>query len=182
MEALNFEYKPEEWRLFIDASVNSLKAVLLFFDNSKMTVPLAMGTDTNESHEKMQLILNTIKYEDHQWMICADLKIVNLLTGLKGGWSKYSCFLCEWDTRWVGKNHYQRRDWPLRTELIFKQKGVDRQTLVPMDKVLLPPLHIKLGIVKSFIKALDYASNAFKRLEILFPALNKGFKLREGIR
>jgi len=37
-------------------------------------------------------------YEDHQWNICAELKVVALLIGLQGGCTKLCCFLCEWDS------------------------------------------------------------------------------------
>ena len=41
-----------------------------------------------------------------------------------------------------------------------------------MNKVLLPPLHIKLGLMKNFVKALH--------LSTLFPGLSAA-KLKEGI-
>lgn len=41
-----------------------------------------------------------------------------------------------------------------------------------IKKILLPPLHIKLGIVKNFIKALNLEGNAFNKLRRIFPRLN----------
>ncbi|XP_031637300.1 uncharacterized protein LOC116349837 [Contarinia nasturtii] len=51
-----------------------------------------------------------------------------------------------------------------------------------MEKVLLPPLHIKLGIVKNFIKALVKRNNerAFQRLQQIFRRLSKA-KIKEGV-
>jgi hypothetical protein len=40
MEAFNIKYEPEEWRLFIDSSKRSLKAVLLHNGNNYASVQL----------------------------------------------------------------------------------------------------------------------------------------------
>ena len=29
--------------------------------------------------------------------MCADLKVLAVLTGLQGGYTKFCCFLCDWD-------------------------------------------------------------------------------------
>lgn len=46
--------------------------------------------------------------------------------------------------------------------------------------MLLPPLHIKLGLMKKFVKALDKNVAVFQHLCTLFPALSSS-KLKEGI-
>ncbi|KRZ85400.1 Serine/threonine-protein phosphatase PP1 isozyme 1 [Trichinella sp. T8] len=48
------------------------------------------------------------------------------------------------------------------------------------EKVLLPPLHIKLGIMKQFVKALDKNGTCFQYLCTQFPLLSDA-KLKEGI-
>jgi len=40
------------------------------------------------------------------------------------------------------------------------QKNIQPPALVVPDKLLLPPLHIKLGLMKSFVKAMDRTSPA----------------------
>ena len=50
-----------------------------------------------------------------------------------------------------------------------------RQPLV--EKVLLAPLHITLGLVKNFIKALNKSGEAFKVLNELFPKLSTALSL-----
>jgi len=55
-----------------------------------------------------------------------------------------------------------------------------RDSLVPANKVLLPPLHIRLGLVKQFIKALPTDGECFKYLCSKFPGLSGG-KLKEEI-
>ena len=98
LQALGQQHKPEEWRLFIDASKLSLKAVL---HNGKEypSVPLTYGAYMKESYESMKLLLNTINYNKCKWHICGDLKVIALLLGLQLGYTKFSCLLCEWDSR-----------------------------------------------------------------------------------
>ena len=49
-----------------------------------------------------------------------------------------------------------------------------------MNTVLLPPLHIKLGLMKNFMKALHKYDAAFQHLSTVFPGLS-AVKLKEGI-
>ena len=49
-----------------------------------------------------------------------------------------------------------------------------------MNKVLLPPLHIKLGLMKNFMKALHKNGAAFQHLSTVFPGLSAA-GLKEGI-
>lgn len=48
------------------------------------------------------------------------------------------------------------------------------------SKVLLPPLHIKLGLMKQFVKALNKEGDCFKYICEKFPILSEE-KLKEGI-
>ena len=49
-----------------------------------------------------------------------------------------------------------------------------------MNKVLLLPLHIKLGLMKNFVKVLYKNGAAFQHLSTVFPGLSAA-KLKEGI-
>ena len=49
-----------------------------------------------------------------------------------------------------------------------------------MNKVLLPPLHIKLGLMKNFVKSLHKNGAAFQHLLTVLPGLSAA-KLKEGI-
>jgi hypothetical protein len=51
---------------------------------------------------------------------------------------------------------------------------------VDPQKVLLPPLNIKLGIMKHFVKALDKSGSCFQYLGRKFAALSEA-KMKEGI-
>jgi hypothetical protein len=57
-----------------------------------------------------------------------------------------------------------------------------RDSLTDPKKVLLPPLHIKLGLIKQFVKALlkEEEEECFKYLCKKFPGLSDA-KLKEGI-
>lgn len=83
-------------------------------------------------------------YQEHRWVIWVDLKIVNIL-GRQSGYQKYPCFLafgivepnmnigqekngCRWNICWFGQYNHE--------------------SLAPRDKIMLPLLHIKLGLKK----------------------------------
>lgn len=72
-------YKDDEWRLFIDSSTRSLKAVLLHIGNILAPIPIAHSTKLKETYENLEIVLDKIKYSEHQWRICGDLKIATLL-------------------------------------------------------------------------------------------------------
>ena len=48
------------------------------------------------------------------------------------------------------------------------------------NKVLLPPFHIKLGLMKNFVKAMDKDGEGFAYLRSQFPKLSDA-KVKEGI-
>ncbi|GFW45593.1 uncharacterized protein TNCV_3245311 [Trichonephila clavipes] len=98
--------------------------------------------------------------------------------GQQSGYTKFPCFLCEWDSR--DRKHYVKQTWPIRKALIPGVKNVERQNLVDPKKILFPPLHIKLGLMKQFVKALDKEGECFKYLCELFPGLSDA-KLKEDI-
>lgn len=178
MNEMEIKYKPSDWRLFIDSSKLSLKVVLLHKTNRKPSIPIAYSTGMKESYDSMETILQKVDYERHQWKISCDLKVVALLSGLQLGYTKYMCFICDWNTRYKG-NQYEKNDWLTREEHQIQQKNIIHDPLVPTNKILLPPLHIKLGIVKNFIKAIVKREPVFDCLHNIFPKLSTA-KIREG--
>ena len=42
--------------------------------------------------------------------------------------------------------------------------NVENQTLVELSKILLPPMHLKLGLTKNSVKALNQEETAFTYL------------------
>lgn len=173
------EHDPSEWRLFIDSSKRSLKAVLLHNGNERPSIPVAHSVHLPESYDTMALVLKFIKYDKFKWHICGDLKVIGLLLGLQGGYTKYSCFLCLWDSR-ADAEHYVKTSWPARKRFIPGKENVLHKPLVRPEMVYLPPLHIKLGLMKNYVKALDKNGPALAYLEEKFPYLSEA-KVREGI-
>ena len=179
MDAMQMRHSPEQWRLFIDASKTSLKAVLLHNGNKLPSIPVAYAPSTKETYTTMNNILVEVDYKKYQWEVCADFKVIAVLLGLQAGYTKYCCFLCEWDSRARG-THYSRKQWPRRQSLTPGLKNVIFKPLIKPSKVLPPPLHIKLGLMKNFVKVLDVKGPAFTYLCGKFPRLSLE-KVKAGV-
>lgn len=179
MNHLGMKHDPSEWRLFIDGSTESLKACILHNGNELPTIPLAHTVDWKESRDSVKEILNVIRYEHYGFNICCDLKVVSMLMGLQGGYTKHMCFLCLWDSR-ADSEHFVRKVWPPRTTFIPGESNVDSPPLVDPCKIILPPLHIKLGLIKNFIKKLKPDGKGYSYLRDKFPRLSDA-KLKEGV-
>ena len=115
-EQLEIPYDKTNWRLFIDASKDSIKAALLHNGNTLPSIPIAYSTTMKESYENLEAILTSIQYDDHNWHIYADFKVVAMLTGLQLGYTKFCCSLCLWNSR-ASVENYVRKDWPIRDEI-----------------------------------------------------------------
>jgi len=132
------DYGPSTWRLFIDSSKISLKAVLLYNSNVLASIPLAHSSKLSESYEILKLVLEKIKYHEHEWQMCGDLKVIGLLLGQQRGYAKYPCFLCEWDSRATDKL-WDTVHWPEREQLQPGSKNVSNVSLVDREKFCFNP-------------------------------------------
>ena len=157
----------------------TLKVVLLHNGNKLPSVPLAHATNMKEGYESMKLLLGKIKYDEFKRKLCGDLKGVALLLGMQLGYTKYCCFLCEWDSR-DKKNHYVNILWPKRTSLTPGEKNVLSPPLVLQEKIYLPSSHIKLGLMKIFVKGMDKTGLGFEYLRNRFPNVSDA-KIKEYI-
>ncbi|GFT28635.1 uncharacterized protein TNCV_4832171 [Trichonephila clavipes] len=79
MNFMSISYNPYNWRLLKDSSKLSLKAVLLHNDNLLPSIPIGHSVHVKETYANVKLLLKLIKYEDHKWHICGDLKVIALL-------------------------------------------------------------------------------------------------------
>jgi hypothetical protein len=122
MDAMHMSHIPEQWRIFIDASKTCLKAVLLRTGNKLPSIPVTCSS-TKETYTIMNNILVEVDYKKYQWEVCGDFKVIAFLLGLQAGYTKYSCFLCEWDSRTRG-THYSRKHWLHRQSLTPGMKNV----------------------------------------------------------
>ena len=173
------EHSPADWRLFIDSSKRSLKCDLLHITNVYGTIPIVHSTILKEKYDAIKSVLQRIKYNDHQWVICVDLKMVNFLLGQQSGYTKYPCFLCYWGST-DKANHSTKKDWSVKDRLNVGEKNVIAEQLIPRDKIMFPSLHIKLGLMKQFVKALDKDGDCFQYICKSFPSLDNE-KLKAGI-
>ena len=107
------------------------------------------------------------------------LKNGKFLLGQQGGYTKYPCFLCLWDSR-AREKHWSTKTWPVREELKVGEANVVEEALVCREKIIFPPLHIKLGLIKQFVKALNKNGNCFKYLRSVFEGLSDA-KVEGGI-
>jgi hypothetical protein len=108
----------------------------------------------------MKILLEAIQYNVQQWNICGDLKVIGMWMGIQGGFTNFCCFLCLWDSRCTAKC-FMKHDWePRKTYEPVKDSGQPIRLVNPM-KILLPPLHIKLRLIKCLVQA-----DKFKRIPI----------------
>jgi hypothetical protein len=109
MRKFGVEYRVNKWRLFIDSSKRSLKAVLLHDGNNYEYASLSIGQPVHlkEGYENLELVLTKIIHTTHGWMIYGDLKVLCMLLGQQVDYSKYPCFMCEWDST-VRSQHWEQ--------------------------------------------------------------------------
>lgn len=169
MQLLGIQYRPADWRLFIDSSKISLKVVLLYNGNRYAPIPIGHSTHLKEKYENLVKILDKINYNNHKWKVVEDLKIISMIMGQQGGYTRHPCFICEFNSREKDKNDHWTKTYTERTDLI-----------VGVGNVVLPPLHIKLGIMKQFVKALDKNGDTYLHLRQVFPGLSEA-KIKEGV-
>jgi len=129
MQTININHNPLDWRLFIDLSKLSLKAILFHNGNILPSIPVGHSMHNKELYENMKILLEAINYDKFKRQICGDLKVIALLLGLQQGFTKYCCFICEWDSR-ARSLHYSRKDWPARKSLEPGTMNVENQPQV----------------------------------------------------
>ncbi|GFG35278.1 hypothetical protein Cfor_11606 [Coptotermes formosanus] len=104
-------------------------------------------------------------------MVFGDLKVLCMLLEQQQGYTKFSCYICEWDSR-VQDKYWTQRQWTQGARLIPGSKNILRKSLADPEKIILPFIHIKLDVVKQFFKALGGNGNCFNYLSSKFPALS----------
>jgi hypothetical protein len=72
--------------------------------------------------------------------------------------------MCEWDSR-ARIQHCEQKHWAPRTLLEPGSKNILHKSLVDLKKILLPHLHVKLGIMKQLeIVSSNYLCKKFRHL------------------
>jgi hypothetical protein len=76
-----------------------------------------------------------------------------MLLGQQAGYTKYTCFMCEWDSR-ARSQHWEQKYWTPRIYLESGSENILQKRLVDPEKILLPLHHIRLVMMKQSVKAL----------------------------
>ena len=180
MIELSYEHNSDEWRLFVNFSKTGFKAVMLHNGNVKLCISIAHTVNMKETYEAMKTCLEAINYSKRNCRFCTDLKVITLLVCLELGYTKYICFLCLYDSlddtnsfRKKHGNHVKFNSW--KVELKTHTSGKFRK------KVFLPLLHIQLGLIKTFVKAMNHDGAAFMYLKEKFGVFKSEAKLKEGV-
>ena len=98
-EAIGIPCNTSDWRLFIDSSSKSLKAVLLHNTNKCPSILLAHLVQMKENYENVKMLLSALRYDQYNWEVIGDFNLVAFLMGLLQGFTKFPCYLCLWDSR-----------------------------------------------------------------------------------
>ena len=161
MEVPGHEYNSDQWRLFIDSSKVRLKVVLLHSGKRFPSVPLAHATNMKEIYDSMKLLFGKVSMTNLFGSYLVMSRVWHCHSECKSVTTKYCCLLCEWDNRDM-KNHYVKKLWPKRTLLTQGEKNVLNRPLVLPEQIYLPSFHIKLDLMKNFVKGMDKTGRGFE--------------------
>ena len=145
--------------------------MLLHNGNKFAYVPIGHSVIVKEHYLNVKMVLPKLRYSEHNLAICVDFKMVNFLLGQQGGYTKHPCFLCYRDSR-ATDQHWVKMDWLAREDLALGNKNIINEPLFNRDRIILPPLHRKLGLMKQFVKDLDNDGDCFNYIAKIFPGLN----------
>ena len=65
--------------------------MLLHNGNSYASIPIGHFTTLKEQYQSIKIVLQKLAYEQHQWHICVDFKMVNFLLGQQAGYTNFLC-------------------------------------------------------------------------------------------
>ena len=88
---------------------------------------------------------------------------------MKSGYTELCCFLCEWASR--AKETLQNEGLAHAVKISSRENCVRNRPMFGKCKILLPLLHIELGLVKNFVKAVNKHDKGFEYLREQFPRL-----------
>ena len=165
--------------MFLDSCKRSLKCVLLHNGNVYGAVPVGHSTFLKEQHDDIKIVIDLLKYHDHKWINCVDLKMVNFLLDQQTGYTKFPCYPACGDSR-AREKHWTQKKWPIRETLENWHAEHSKQPNHKQRQNCLSSLHIKLGLMKQFVKAFSLDSECFQHLVYAFPGLSYE-KIKAGL-
>jgi hypothetical protein len=160
---LHYDHKNDGWRLFVDSLKRSLKEVLPHNGSTH-----CLAVHTKETYENL---LDKINYNKHCRKASGDLKIVAILLGLQSGYTNCCCFIWESDSK-ANDKHYSVKHSEKHKKLTSGERNVVHDPVVHATKLFLPPLHIKLGLVKTFVKVMKKGDpvSYICSIRVIYPA------------
>ena len=132
-----------------------------------------------EEHNEIKTVIDLLKYHEHNWTICVDLKMVNFLLGQQRRFTKYPCYLCMWESR-AREKHWNQKEWPIRETLKAGMPNIVKDPTVSREKIIFSLLQIKLGLIKQFVKALNTDGECFQHIFSVLPGLSFE-KIKAGV-
>ena len=81
----------------------------------------------------------------------------------------------------IKQSHYEVKELPPRFEFVVGKQNVQYQPLMDPLKIYLLPLHIKLGLMMNFVKALNPERETFQSLKEKFGVILIDAKLKAGV-
>ena len=153
------EYNPDEW---------SLKCVLLHNGNKFACVPIGHSVIVKEHYLNVKMVLQKLRYSEHNLAICVDFKIINFFARAAREVHQTSLF-----SLLLGQSRY----WSalgkegLAGTFAVGDKNIINEPLANRDRIVLPPLHIKLDLMKQFVKAIEKECDCFHYIAKTFPGL-----------
>ena len=105
--------------------------------------------------------------------------MMDFLIRFQVGFTKFPCYLYLWDSRNTSL-HYKQKKWSPRCSNYILGHSVKQKSLMEPKKVLVLPLHIKLGLIKQFVKSFNPEDDTFKHIQELFLKLSEA-KVKIGI-
>jgi len=102
---------------------------LLHNGNPFAPIPIANSTTLKEEYDNIKMVLQRICYDEPQWSICVDLKMVNFLLGQQSGYTNHPCLMSLWDSR-AKQQHWIKKCWFTRNTLKVGEENIIREPLV----------------------------------------------------
>jgi len=126
-------------------------------DHARKTLGTTCTGSKNERNIRVHEVVARLDKIHCPWLV--HIQILKLLA---------TCCYSHWLTNWIHKalvfsllmgqlwlqNHFIRNEWSARTQATLGRYSIKNMPLVDPNKILFPPLHIKLGLMKTFVKEL----------------------------
>ena len=68
-----------------------------------------------------------------------------------------------WDS-WPRDKHWNQKEWRLRETLEVGMPIIVNDPVISWEKIIFPPLDIKLGLMKPFVRALNTDAECFQHI------------------